>query len=84
VQKHLEARFSDFVRLTEQKTKELGKPVAAWTRPSNVEAGAESNSVSFLWKNGTTVVTVSYTEFSSNKQLDIVYEVKNSCWQVPW
>ena len=82
-QKHLQPRFDHFVRLVEQKTKDLGRPTAAWTRPADVESRIISNSVSFLWHDGPTSVTVSYTEFPSTRQLDIVYEIKNSCWQVP-
>ena len=29
-----------------------------------------------------TSVKVTYTEFASNKQLDIMYEIKNACRQV--
>ena len=83
VQKHLKPRFDHFVRLIEQKTEELGSPAAAWAKPSDVESRVDSNSDSFLWRDGPTSITVSYTEFTSNHQLDIVYEIKNSCWQVP-
>ena len=79
VQKDLNPRFDYFVRLVEQKTGELGKPIAAWTNPARIDSPVESNSVSFLWKEGQSSITVSYTEFPSNKQLYIVYEIKNSC-----
>lgn len=83
VQKDLNPRFDDFVRLVYQKTKEVGKPITAWTRPADVESRVVSNSVSFLWKEGPTFTTATYTEFSSNNSLSVVYEIKNSCWQVP-
>lgn len=83
VQKDLNPTFQAFVKLVDQKTKEVGKPFAAWTRPATVESPVEINSVSFLWKAGQTFITVSYTEFPSNNTLDIVYEAQNSCWKVP-
>jgi hypothetical protein len=83
-QKHLNPRFNDFVRLVQQKTKELGKPLYAWTEPTDIESGVESNSVIFLWKNGPTFIKVTYIEFASNNQLDITYEIKNSCWRIPY
>ncbi len=84
VQKDLNPLFRDFVRLVDQKTKEVGKPIAAWTKPAEVESRVEINSVSFLWKMGPTFTKVSYTEFPSNTSLDIVYEIRNSCWDVPY
>lgn len=79
-QKHLKPRFDYFVRLVNEKRRELGKPTDAWTRPTDVTSNYESNSVSFLWKDGPTFIKVTYSEFGSNNQLDILYEIKNSCW----
>ena len=83
-QKHLKPRFDYFVRLVNEKRRELGKPADAWTVPTDVVSNVESNSVAFLWRDGETFIKVTYTEFGSNNQLDILYEIKNACWQVPY
>jgi len=83
VQKALKPRFDYFVRLVNEKRRELGKPSDAWTSPTDVTSNYEDDSVSFLWKDGPTFIKVNYREFSSNNQLDIAYEIKNSCWEVP-
>ena len=36
VQKHLAPGFDNFVRLIDEKTKELGRPADAWTEPADV------------------------------------------------
>ncbi|MEN6375262.1 MAG: hypothetical protein ABFD75_10865 [Smithella sp.] len=79
-QKHLKPRFDYFVRLVSEKRRELGKPTAAWTQPTDVTSSYESNSVSFRWKDGQTFIKVTYSEYGSNNQLDILYEIKNLCW----
>jgi len=38
VQKDLNATFQAFVKLVDQKTKEVGEPLTAWTRPATVES----------------------------------------------
>jgi len=82
VQKHLAPDFGSFVRLIDEKRRELGKPADAWTEPADVNFPVERNAVSFLWRDSSTSVKVTFTEFSSNRQLDILYEIKNSCRQV--
>jgi hypothetical protein len=82
LQKQLAPGFDNFVRLIDEKTKELGKPVGAWTEPADVNLPVERNAVSFLWRDSQAAVKVTYTEFASNKQLDIMYEIKNVCRQV--
>jgi len=82
VQKHLAPGFDSFVRLVDEKTKELGKPADAWTEPADRNVPVERNAVSFLWRDNLTSVRVTFTEFASNRQLDILYEIKNSCRQV--
>jgi hypothetical protein len=82
LQKQLTPGFDNFVRLIDEKTKELGKPANAWTEPADVNLPVERNAVSFLWRDGQTAVKVTYAEFASNKQLDIIYEIKNVCRQV--
>jgi hypothetical protein len=82
LQKQLTPGFDNFVRLIDEMTKELGKPAAAWTEPADVNLPVERNAVSFLWRDSQAAVKVTYTEFASNKQLDIMYEIKNVCRQV--
>lgn len=82
VQKHLTPGFDNFARLIDEKRRELGKPVDAWTEPADVNLPVERNAVSVLWRDGVTSVKVTYTEFASNKQLDVLYETKNACRQV--
>ena len=82
VQKHLAPGFDSFVRLVDEITKELGKPADAWTEPADVMFPVERNAVSFLWRDGVTSTKVTYTEFASNRQLDVIYEIVNTCRQV--
>lgn len=82
VQKHLTPSFDNFVRLVDKKRLELGKPADAWTEPADVSVPIERNAVSILWRDSLSTVKVTFTEFASNKQLDILYESKNSCRQV--
>jgi hypothetical protein len=82
VQKHLTPAFDNFVRLIDEKRKELGKPADAWTEPADGNLPVERNAVSFLWRDSLTSVKVTFTEFASNKQLDVVYEIRNVCRQV--
>lgn len=82
LQKQLAPGFDNFVRLIDEKTRELGKPAVAWTEPADVNLPVERNAVSFLWRDSQAAVKVTYTEFASNRQLDIMYEVKNVCRQV--
>lgn len=81
VQKHLKPRFDYFVRLLDEKRRELGRPLDAWSRPTNVTSNFEENSISFFWKDGPTLIQVSYHDFGSNTQLDITYEIGNECWK---
>lgn len=82
VQKHLTPGFDNFVRLIDEKRKELGKAADAWTEPADVHVPVERNAVSFQWRDSLTSVKITYTEFASNKQLDVLYETKNTCRQV--
>ena len=84
VEKHLKPQFDYFARLVEEKRRELGKPIDAWSRPTDVASNVESNSITFLWKDGNSFITVSYTEFASNNQLGITYEIYNKCWKIPY
>ena len=84
VQKHLIPRFDNFTRLVNDKRKEFGKPVDAWSEPTDVTSNFESNAVSFLWRDGPTFIKISYTEFKSNNQFDITYAIKNICWELPY
>ena len=79
-QRLLDPKFDHFVRLVEEKERELGKHRVAWARTEGLESGTEESIVFFSWTKGETSVTVSYRELSSNNQLDVVYEIKNSCW----
>lgn len=82
VQKHLAPGFDNFVRLIDEKRKELGKPADAWTEPADVNLPVERNAVSFIWRDGLTSVKVTFTEFASNRQLDVLYEIRNVCRQL--
>jgi hypothetical protein len=82
LQKHLTPGFDTFVRLIDEKRTELGKPADAWTESADHSVPVERNAVVFLWKDSLTSVKVTFTEFTSNKQLDIVYEIRNGCRQV--
>jgi hypothetical protein len=68
--------------LIDEKRKELGRPADAWTVPDDGNLPVERNAVSFLWRDNLTSVKVTFTEFAANKQLDVVYEIRNACRQV--
>ncbi|MFH1931332.1 MAG: hypothetical protein ABIN18_07060 [Pseudomonadota bacterium] len=74
IMKSLTPRFDYFTRLVDQKRKEFGKPVDAWSVPTDVTSNIESNSITFLWTVDDTIIHVSYTEFSSNNDLSISYD----------
>jgi len=82
VQKHLSPGFDVFVRLIAEKRRELGKPSEVWTESADVNVPVERNSVAFLWRDGSTAIKITYAEFALNRQLDIIYEIKNNCRQV--
>jgi hypothetical protein len=82
VQKHVPPGFDNFVRLINEKRKELGRPADAWTEPADGNLSVERNAVSFLWSDSLSSVKVTFTEFASNRQLDVLYEIKNGCRQV--
>lgn len=82
VSKHLSPHFDQFVRLVEQKSNEYGNHVSSWVRSPNAESGFKNNSVSFLWRTKATSITATYNEFTSNKQLSILYADRNSCWKI--
>jgi hypothetical protein len=82
VQKHLAPGFDSFVRLIDEKRRELGKPSDAWTESADVNVPVERNAVAFLWRDGQTSIKVTYTEFASNRQVDMIYETRNNCRQV--
>jgi hypothetical protein len=82
LQKHLAPSFAEFVRLVDKNKAELGKPVEAWVEPADGHLPFERDAVSFLWRDGPSSVKITYTEFASNKQLDILYEIRNPCRQV--
>lgn len=84
VQKNLEPRFDYFTRLIDEKRKELGRPLDAWSQPTDVTSTVESNTVSFVWREGADFVTVTYVQFRSNNQLYIRYETRNDCWKIPY
>lgn len=84
VQKELDPSFDRFVRLIDEKRKELGRPVDAWSNRADATASLEKSSITFIWKNGKTLIQASYKEFPSNNFLDIVYEEKNECWKIPY
>jgi len=83
VQKHLQPRFDYFVRLVDEKRKQLGHPTDAWSEPTDVTSAVESNAIRFLWRDKNDYIVVSYIQFPSNNQLDISHRIKNECWQVP-
>ena len=51
VQKHLQPRFDYFVRMADEKRRELGRPLDAWSRPTDLAStsSAESNAIAFIW-----------------------------------
>lgn len=84
VQKNLQPRFDYFVRLVDDLRKQHGRPLDAWSRPSDVASNAESSDVSFIWRDGSDFVTVTYTQFLSNNQLSITHGARNDCWRIPY
>jgi len=84
VQKNLQPRFDYLVRLVDEKRKQLGKPLDAWSRPTDLTSPSESNSVSFLWRDGSDFLKISFAQFSQNNQLYILYEIRNSCYEIPY
>lgn len=84
VVKHLQPRFDYFVRLADEKRRELGRPLDAWSRPTDITSSNESNAIELIWRDRLDFVSVAYTQFSSNNQLDITYDARNSCWRIPY
>jgi hypothetical protein len=84
VQKHLEPRFDYLTRILMEKRRELGRPVDSWSTPADITSNSKSNSISFLWKDGPTFIKVSWHDFGTNNQLDISYDIKHDCWQLPY
>lgn len=84
VQKDLQPRFDYFVKLVDDKRRKLGQPLDAWSRPTDVTSSAESNAIALIWRDGSDFVTVTYTQFSSNNQLDITHDARNDCWRIPY
>ena len=82
--KDLKPRFDYFTRLIDEKRNEFGKPIDAWSRPTDVTSNVESNTITILWKADDTIISVSYTEFPQNNQLSILYETYNTCWKIPY
>jgi hypothetical protein len=82
VQKHVPPGFDNFVRLIDEKRKQLGKPADAWTETPDVNLNLERDAVSFLWHDGMNSVKVTLAEFAANKQLDVTYEIRNACRQL--
>ena len=79
VQKHLQPRFDYFVRLVDEKRKQLGQPTDAWSEPTDVTSAVESNAIRFQWRDKNDYIVVSYIQFPSNNQLDIRHKIKNEC-----
>lgn len=84
VQKHLQPRFDYFVRMADEKRRELGRPLDAWSRPTDLTSSAESNAIALIWRDGSDFVSITYTQFSSNNQLDITHDARNDCWRIPY
>ena len=84
VQKNLQPRFDYFTRLVDEKRSALGRPLDAWSRPTDVTSSVESNAIALIWRDGSDFVSVTYTEFSSNKQLYITHDARNDCWRIPY
>jgi hypothetical protein len=83
VQQHLSPGFDNFIRLIDEKRKELGKPADSWGEPAEAHLPVNRNAISLLWTYGGDSVKVTFTELALNRQLDILYEVKNDCRRVP-
>lgn len=84
VQKNLQPRFDYFARLVDEKRSTLGRPLDAWSRPTDVASSVDSNAIHLIWRDGPDFVSITYTEFSSNKQLHITYDARNDCWRTPY
>ena len=82
VQKQYAPGFENFVRLVAEMRRLRGKPVDAWTEAADAHLPIERNAVSFLWHDNLDSVKVTHTEFAANKQLDVIYEIKNRCRQL--
>jgi hypothetical protein len=86
VQKHLTPKFEHFTQLVDKKRQELGRPVDAYSRPTNIESNFKKvqDSVTFLWKSENNFVQVEYTQFTQNNQLSITYSIYNECYEIPY
>lgn len=80
VAQHLRPRFDLFVRLVDEKREALGPPLDAWASPTEATSPVDHDGISFAWRNGEDIVTVTYTEFSSNSQLDVAHEAQHECY----
>ena len=80
LQKHLLPGFDHFVRLIDSKRKELGQPLKSWSQPTDVALPINGNTISFLWKDGNSIITIAYTAFEKSDQLHITYEINHQCW----
>lgn len=85
VQKFLPPHQLDrFVRLVDEYRKRLGRPIDALSQPALDPPGAERSALVFVWRDGSEFVIVSFTQFKTNNQLDIVHQAPNECWRTPY
>jgi hypothetical protein len=83
LQKNVEASMSQLIELFELFLRNYGESVQCETEISD-ESYGEHRSMNFLWKNRSEMASIHYHVFPKNDQLFLVYEVENSCYQIPY
>lgn len=79
LQKLLLPRWDYFVRLVQEKRRELGRPADVLGDPSDTTSTLKSDAVRVVWRYRDHAEIITYTKFPANDQLDIVLSVKNDC-----
>jgi hypothetical protein len=80
LQKHLLPSFERFVKMVDSNRRKLGQPLKTWSQPTDVNLPINGNTISFLWEDSDTIITIAYTEFEKDDQLHITYEISHECW----
>jgi hypothetical protein len=85
VQKFLDPSFSRFVEAAALFNSTFGPPSLLQPRVPDPTSNVQTYALDFAWRTqaGAELVSVSYADFGSSAQLDVTYEVKNSCYSIP-
>lgn len=83
VQKCLAPSFKDFVELLYRMRELYGSPIVVLPELPDPTSHAKSHKLAIAWRHRQELVTAEFIRFDSNDQLDVTYEVRNSCFANP-